>query len=96
MSNINDMGLPQGLPEMLREVCPRWRSDDGKVYEYNPWFHSYREVDEHREMTAADLGLRDFASDWRELHRELLATNAVYRRLVMGDAPYAFWLGAEG
>ena len=45
------------LREMLAVVCPRWKSDDGKTYEYNPFLHSYREVDEHRVMTAADLGL---------------------------------------
>jgi hypothetical protein len=57
MSTLADIGLPQGLPEMLTAASTRWKADDGKTYEYNPWFHSYREVDEHREMTAADLGL---------------------------------------
>ncbi len=29
------------------------------------------------------------------IRRQMLATNAVYRRMVMGDAPYCFWLGAQ-
>lgn len=48
-----------------------------------------------REMTAADLGLFDFSAHRAEVHKRMLATNAVYRRLVLGDAPYSFWLGAD-
>ncbi len=43
--------------QYIREKLIRWKAADGKTYEYNPWFHSYREVDEHREMVAADLGI---------------------------------------
>jgi hypothetical protein len=46
-----------------------------------------------REMTAADLGLPDSRA---AILAYMMATNAIYRRMVMGDAPYAFWLGAEG
>jgi hypothetical protein len=91
MSDITHMGLPQGLPEMVTAACPRWKADDGKTYEYNPWFHSYREVDERREMTAADLGLRkpDFIDQngdgWFYVGPAWYASGA----------PYSFWLGAD-
>jgi hypothetical protein len=43
------------MKKFISDRLTRWKSDDGKTYEYNPFLHSYREVDEHREMVAGDL-----------------------------------------
>lgn len=88
MTNINDLGLPQGLPAT-------WPYDpvNGLLVGSDDWLRN------GREMTAADLGLplprwtREFVcglygEEWFE------RTYAEWLKPAP-EAPYAFWLGAE-
>jgi hypothetical protein len=91
MSNINDMGLPQGLP---------WVSDwyDARnTYTHDYVWPSRAQVSEScaREMTAADLGLSGWwvLQEWTHRANRL---SAALKRLQPSEAPYAFWLGADG
>jgi hypothetical protein len=68
---------------------------DGRMSTLADWENLYWkmiEAQQHREMTAADLGLREPVPFQEYLRR----ANALYRNMPISDAPYAFWLGAEG
>jgi hypothetical protein len=67
---------------------PRWKSDDGKTYEYNPYLHSYREVDEHREMVAGDL----FPPVVRA---ETMLRESIRDGWIMGEHPVRFLRGND-
>jgi hypothetical protein len=138
MSNINDMGLPQGLPEMLwrhgywggfsetaaaQDYADHFEPGNNNLSRemcaadiYEPGGHMYEHM-RPREMTAADLGLtkpfvvgREYLI-WKhhetgELLGPSVGPEACRARCVRAiwttdgwsevDAPYAFWLGAEG
>jgi hypothetical protein len=98
MANINDMGLPQGLPELPGGVM----SGLNRFNQYNPspalaqdYANRFASQNNNRsrEMTAADLGLPDFAGDVNAAARRLMAKiqEHIFGR---SDAPYSFWLGA--
>jgi hypothetical protein len=122
MSNIVDMGLPHGLPEMLNgtQKLDAWydaRNTYAQDYANRLPTHLSGYYQPPREMTAADLGMsRPFVVGreyliWKhhetgELLGPSVGPEACRARCVRAiwttdgwsevDAPYAFWLGAEG
>ena len=70
--------MPQGLPEMLP----------------GGWFESVLRESQHREKTAADLGLRFPGFDFGAIDAPSMEEQ--YEQWVKAtDAPYSFWLGAD-
>jgi hypothetical protein len=94
VSNINGLGLPQGLPEM-QTGTPRadwWNIDPAK---YPGGLRFWEDIQRPREMTAEDLGLP--LGQW-----SVEALESLYGDLAdwffsysPPDAPYSFWLGAD-
>ena len=81
----------------------RFKAEDGKTYEYNPWLLSYREVDEHREMAAAQAEAAQ-AAGWPLLHRgpfpSVVRAEDMHRECVrdgwiMGEHPVRFLRGND-
>jgi hypothetical protein len=86
MANINDMGLPQGLPEMLGNNAVNPYAAQHYANALPGQLSNY--YVRPREMTAADLGL-SLLQGW------MLIGVSGFRWDVQSNAPYAFWLGAD-
>lgn len=99
--NINDLGLPQGLPELV-EAWNRNSALNEYVLAQEPNGYMATALNRMyaprplpREMTAEDLGLDDEDGYWFQ------HTFADHLRLrekqtqPWPDAPYSFWLGAD-
>jgi hypothetical protein len=90
VTNINDMGLPQGLPELAGSYgIIRWPQD----YDNAPPGENNNRA---REMTAADLGLslQQWDPEWlTDMYG--LCPWRIWKSLLDTDAPYSFWLGAD-
>ncbi len=107
MSNINDMGLPQGLPEMLKEWVPNqhtvpsryWAAmGDNTQRAYAQDYADRAESENNnrsREMTAADLGFP--LPQWtREFVCGLYGDDWFKRTYAEWLMPTPFfWLGAQ-
>lgn len=105
MTNINDLGLPQGLPELPPGSAEWWsdfcrnRRSACQVYR-TPEDDQFYDPSGTRLMTAEDLGLPLDEWDWEWLTDMYGGPRSPYSmwlnsQLFASDAPYSFWLGAN-
>ena len=101
MSNINDLGLPQGLPEAWGRTNWPPSSVDFAMAQQDYVHRSLGQISNYylrpREMTAADLGLPlQYDGKWTDFTMgQDLVWWAHTRSGSATDAPYSFWLGAD-